>query len=127
MRAQGLAAWVAYVEEAKEGKAALHDAARRSRLAVRAWKVGVSLRHRKRSLHAAAARLHAAGCLRRGLLAWMRHTYYKHMGHVALHFRVRRLACVVLRHWHEVCGPDCWGLALIKAWGTTQPARLAAA
>lgn len=62
----------------------------------------MALIHRKRSLHAAAQALIRRHRLQHSLGAWMRHTYYKHMGHVALHFRVRRLACVVLREWQQV-------------------------
>jgi len=41
--------------------------------------------------------------LKRAAAAWMRMTYYKYIGHVAVHFRVRRLGCVMLRHWLQVC------------------------
>lgn len=71
---------------------------------MRAWKVGLSLAHRKRSLLAAAkgmSRHNREGC---ALRCWMRYTYYKHIAHVALHFRIRRLACVVLRQWRQVGG-----------------------
>jgi hypothetical protein len=67
-----------------------------------AWKLGMALIHRKRSLIAAAKVLVKKHRLQRSMSAWMRFTHYKHMGHVALHFRVRRLACIVLREWQEV-------------------------
>lgn len=62
----------------------------------------MALIHRKRSLIAAAVQMVKKHRQQHSLSAWMRYTYYKHIGHVALHFRVRRLACVVLREWQEV-------------------------
>lgn len=62
----------------------------------------MALIHRKRSLIAAAKVLVKKHRLQHSLSGWLRYTYYKHMGHVALHFRVRRLACIVLREWQEV-------------------------
>lgn len=99
---QAFAAWKQHQEDLRLEKAVSHDTWRHSARALTAWQLGLALIHRKRSLIAAAKELVKQHRLQHSVSAWMRHTYYKHMGHVALHFRVRRLACVVLREWQEV-------------------------
>lgn len=93
---------MAACEESKEARAAAHDARRRSVAALAAWRLGAALRARKRALSAAASDMAARRRAAHAMLAWLRFAYYRHMGHVALHFRVRRLGCVVMRHWHRV-------------------------
>jgi hypothetical protein len=67
-----------------------------------AWKLGLAFIHRKRSLIVASKQLAGHHRQQHSLAAWMRYSYYKHMGHLGLHFRVRRLAFVVMREWQEV-------------------------
>jgi hypothetical protein len=99
---QAFAAWKQHHEDLHMEKAVSHDTRRHSARALAAWQLGLALIHRKCSLIAAAKQLVKQQRLQRSTSAWMRYTYYKHMGHVALHFRVRRLACIVLREWQEV-------------------------
>ena len=100
---QAFATWKQHLEDVRWAKAVAHDSKRHAGRALAAWQLGIAYIHRKRSLIAAALQVCRKRRLQRRLSAWMRHTYYKHMGHVALHFRVRRLACIVLREWQEVC------------------------
>lgn len=114
---QAFATWKQHHEDLLQDKAVAHDNRRHTARALAAWQLGVALIHRKRSLTAAAVQQCRAHRMRHSLSVWMRFTYYKHMGHVVLHFRVRRLACVVLREWQEVGGclmNACW-LAGVKA------------
>jgi hypothetical protein len=99
---QAFAAWKQHHEDLQYDKAAAHDARRHTARAMVAWQLGLALIHRKRSLIAASKQMAGRHRLQHSLAAWMRYTYYKHMGHVGLHFRVRRLACVVMRDWQEV-------------------------
>ncbi len=101
---QAFNAWKQHHEDLQIEKAVAHDYKRHSARALAAWQLGLALIHRKRSLIAAATQLVKQHRQQHSLCAWMRYTYYKHMGHVALHFRIRRLACVVLREWQEVGG-----------------------
>lgn len=116
---QAFGAWLLAHEDAQAEKA---DALHASHLAARsmaAWQLAMALMHRKRVLTAAAKQLRMTWCLRKGLRGWMVFTYYKHMGHVALHFRVRRLGCVVLQEWQQVGG---WSQACrqLMAWQQTR-------
>jgi hypothetical protein len=125
---QAFAAWKQHHEDLQYNKAAAHNARRHTGRAMVAWKLGLALIHRKRSLIAASKHLAARHRQQHSLAAWMRYTYYKHMGHVGLHFRVRRLACVVMREWQEVsltaqtttmvtfCCEPCVAIALKAFW-----------
>lgn len=99
---QSFAAWRQHREDLQLEKAVTHDTKRHSARALTAWKLGMAIVLRKCSLIAAAKELVKKHRQQHSLSAWMRYTYYKHLGHVALHFRVRRLACIVLRKWQEV-------------------------
>lgn len=99
---QAFAAWLEHHEDIQWEKAAAHDAAKRTAHAMLAWKVAMALIHRKRVLTGAAIELNLQWCVRKGMDSWLRYTYYRHMGRVALHFRIRRLCCVVLREWLQV-------------------------
>lgn len=101
---QAFATWKQHHQDLQLEKAVAHDVKRHSAQALAAWQLGLALIYCKRSLTAAAVQLAKKHRQQHSLCAWMRFTYYKHMGHVALHFRVRRLACVVLREWQEVSG-----------------------
>jgi hypothetical protein len=101
---QSFATWKQHHEDLQVEKAVSHDYRRHSARALVAWQLGTALIHRKRSLIAAAVQLVKKHRQQHSLSTWMRYTYYKHIGHVVLHFRVRRMACVVLREWQEVGG-----------------------
>jgi hypothetical protein len=103
---QAFGGWLIALEEARTERAEALHAAHLTARAVAAWKLVMALMHRKRVLSKAAKQLCDAWSLRKGLQRWMVFAYYKHMGHVALHFRIRRLGCVVMREWHQVGG---WG------------------
>ena len=90
------------LEEARTERAEALHASHLTARSVAAWKLAMALRHRKRVLSKAAQQLCEAWSCRKGLQRWMVFAYYKHMGHVALHFRIRRLGCVVMRAWHQV-------------------------
>jgi hypothetical protein len=96
------------LEEARTERAEALHATHLAARAVAAWKLVMALMHRKRVLSKAAKQLCDTWSLCKGLQRWMVFAYYKHMGHVALHFRIRRLGCVVMRAWHQV-GDECCG------------------
>lgn len=99
---QAFATWKLHHEDVQFGKAVAHNSKRHTGRALAAWQLGLAVIHRKRSLIAASNQLCMRHRLQHSVWLWMRYTYYKHMGHVALHFRVRRLGCIVMREWNEV-------------------------
>lgn len=99
---QAFGAWLEHHEDIQWEKAAAHHVAKFTARCQLAWKVALALIHRKRVLSAAAQDLSLWWRVRRAMNSWLRYTYYRHMGHVALHFRIRRLCCVVLREWQQV-------------------------
>lgn len=99
---QAFGAWLQHHEALRLQQAAEHHAAACRRRVLVAWQQGMALCNRKRVLTAEGAQQHSRRMLQRGLSGWMRWTYYKHMGHVALHFRMRRLGCVVTQQWAQV-------------------------
>eukprot|EP00775_Hariotina_reticulata_P009297 gene9297-9462_t len=92
-------AWLQHHEDLRMQVAAVHDATRCNRHTLLAWKVALTVIERKRILTAQGAAMHRLWSLKKATAVWMRMTYYKHIGQVAVHFRVRRLGCVMLRHW----------------------------
>jgi hypothetical protein len=90
------------LEEARTQRAEALHAAHLTARGVAAWKLVMALMHRKRVLSNTAKQLCDIWSVRKGLQRWMVFAYYKHMGHVALHFRIRRLGCVVMRAWQQV-------------------------
>jgi hypothetical protein len=99
---QAFRTWVHEVDEAQQARGSALRAQLVKSRGLAAWALGVAACQRKRALLAAAVKLKESVLLAHGLRSWMAHTYYVHMEHVALHFRVRRLGCVMLQQWHKV-------------------------
>jgi len=97
---RALGGWLIAREQGRMDKAAAHrDLVVMRAVLTRGWAEGVAVRRRERELTAAADHMAARRRAERALGGWMRHTYYRHMTKVALHWRVRRLGCLTLRHW----------------------------
>lgn len=99
---QAFGSWIMVHEDVKMDRAAaLHDhVLKRNSLA--GWRAFVVLMERKHRLTDAAVAMATARLLHKAVRCWMQFTYYRHIGHVALNYRVRRLGCVTLREWLEV-------------------------
>ncbi|KAF6256503.1 hypothetical protein COO60DRAFT_99985 [Scenedesmus sp. NREL 46B-D3] len=93
--------WMLALEEARTARAEALHAVHLTARGLAAWKLAMALAHRKRVLCKAAQQLCGAWSVRKGLQRWMVFAYYRHMGHVALHFRIRRLGCIVMRAWQQ--------------------------
>lgn len=99
---QAFGAWRQACEQQLLDDAAAQRDARLVSTGFASWRAVMARRARKRALAAAAAGAARRSALRRGMVAWMQYTYYKHMGHVARHYRARRIGCLALRTWHQV-------------------------
>lgn len=106
--ARALGAWLVAREQARLALAEGHRNAALARAVLRRhWPEGAAAMRRKHELTAAAEGMAAARRVARALAVWGRFTYYKHMAKVALHWRIRRLASLVLRHWSKVGRGRC--------------------